>query len=237
VVKSVQPVIQRLSICKVFGESNSKSWTTERIEKENILRMKFFGLSTKLLAKLTCRCSKYHPGCTRRSEQLLEVANHRRMIHFGSLLTFLFFVFPFRGSGLRENYFWLQPRLFSHQLIRTTTLCCGWDGKCFSLNWHNQGVLQWYIVLSRSYRSLVRTLAMTNCFCNISWPIVGCKQFRDHYSRRSLQQNINRTDYQNINKINSEWWYAWFNLKQIKPNSHNKMESHRTHHHKVHTTK
>jgi hypothetical protein len=63
------------------------------------------------------------------------------MICFGSLLASRFLVFPFRGIGLRENYFWLKHGLFSRQLIRTTALCCGWGGKSFSLNCHNQEVV------------------------------------------------------------------------------------------------
>jgi hypothetical protein len=65
-----------------------------------------------------------------------------RMIRFGSLLSSSFFVFPFRGCGLRENYFWLQRGFYSRQLIRTAP-CCGWGGKCFPLNLHNQEVVQW----------------------------------------------------------------------------------------------
>jgi hypothetical protein len=49
------------------------------------------------------------------------------MIRFDSLLAFPFFIFPFRGSRLRENYFLLQRGLFSCQLIRTTVvLWLGW---------------------------------------------------------------------------------------------------------------
>jgi hypothetical protein len=120
-----------------------------------------------------------------RSEQPLKSQIIARMISFGSLLASPFFIFPFRGR-LRENYFLLQRGLFSRQLIRITALCCGWCGKCFSFNWHNQEVVLWSIVMSRSYRSLVRTLAIANSFCNISWPIVGNKQFRYRYSGRSF---------------------------------------------------
>jgi hypothetical protein len=50
------------------------------------------------------------------------------MTHFRCLLAFPFFIFPFLGSGQWENYFWLQRKLFSRQLIRTAP-CCGWGGK------------------------------------------------------------------------------------------------------------
>jgi hypothetical protein len=63
------------------------------------------------------------------------------MIHFGSLVASLFFVFPFRGSRLQENYFLLQCGLFSCKLIRTTAPCCDWGGKCFSWIRHNQEVV------------------------------------------------------------------------------------------------
>jgi hypothetical protein len=45
---------------------------------EHSAKMKFSGLNTKLLNRLTRCCSKYHPGCACRSEQLLEVASQHQ---------------------------------------------------------------------------------------------------------------------------------------------------------------
>jgi hypothetical protein len=118
-------------------------WPQNESKRRTFCEMKFSGLNTKLLIKLTRRCSKYHTGCTHGVSSRWKLQVTTGMIRFGSLLTSSFFVFPFRGCGPRENYFLQKRGLFSHQLIRTTTLCCGWGGKCFKLNWHNQKVVYW----------------------------------------------------------------------------------------------
>jgi hypothetical protein len=103
VAKPVQSVIQRLTILKVFGESNSISnrkgehsakwnfpdWTQNylpdwHVAAESITQVAPVGVSSHWKSQITVE-----------------------MIRFGSLLASLFFISPFRGSGLRENYFWL----------------------------------------------------------------------------------------------------------------------------------
>jgi hypothetical protein len=57
----VQLVIQRLSIWKVFGESNSKLLTTEQIEKENILRSEIFQIEHKLTYQIDTPLQQISP--------------------------------------------------------------------------------------------------------------------------------------------------------------------------------
>jgi hypothetical protein len=67
--------------------------------------MKFSGLNTKLLTQLTqaaASITQVAPvGVSSHWKSQITVG----MIRFGRLLASPFFVFPFRGSGLRENYF------------------------------------------------------------------------------------------------------------------------------------
>ena len=74
--------------------------------------MKFSGLNTKLLTRLTRRCSKYHPGCARRSEQPLEVANHRRNDPFWQPTRLSVLRFPVSGQRAAGKLFFATARAF-----------------------------------------------------------------------------------------------------------------------------
>jgi hypothetical protein len=137
------------------------------------------------------------------------------MIHFGSLLASLFFIFPFRGCGLRAagKLYFAKARAFlllTYQ-SNSSVLWFGWKVFLIKLTQPRGGAEVDSVV------SFLWVSSSNPCYGKLFLQHLVSNSRKQAVSRSLLrkvlqqninptdQQNINTTDQQNISKINSEW--------------------------------